>query len=111
MQRIVDQALDALVKELGFTGRDFGVAIHGNRIIAGLVFKHLHMKDYQDPQANFDTLLDGSAISDATNLYFTRVRDAVNEHYSNAIIPTLFKNQTKCKDLFAACGGSNGTND
>jgi hypothetical protein len=107
VQRSIDHALDALVKELGFTGRDYGVAVHGNRIIAALVCDHLNMKQYQNPQQRaFEGLFVGNTVSDATKLYFARLRDAVTEHYGNAIIPTLFENQTKCKHLFDVCVGS-----
>jgi hypothetical protein len=108
VQRWVDLALDVLLKEIGLTGREYGVAIHGNRIIAALVFDNLNIKKYQNPQEDFEAVVAGKTISDTTKLYFARLRDAVVADYGNAIIPTLFKNQTKCRQLFEVCGTKGG---
>jgi hypothetical protein len=103
-QRKIDQCLDALMKELGLdSGRDYGVAVHGNRMIAALVFNGLDIKHHRNPQSDFDTLLNGNAIADLTRQSYLALRDAVAERYANAMIPTLFKNLTKCRDLFAVC--------
>lgn len=105
-QRLIDAALDSLTKELGFTGRDSGVAVHGNRMIAALAMDSMDIRKFHNPQEDFDTVITDDAVAAATKDHFTRLRDAVNSHYGNAIIPTLFKNQTKCKDLFQACKSS-----
>jgi AIPR protein len=103
-QRVIDQSLDTLVKKLGLnSGRDYGVAIHGHRIIAALVFDELNIKQYENSQVNFEALLKNNTILPLAEKYYTRLRDSVAERYGNAIIPTLFKNLTKCRELVEMC--------
>jgi len=40
--------------------------------------------------------------------HYERVRDVVAAHYGNAIIPTLFKNLTKCRDIVQKCQEKSG---
>jgi hypothetical protein len=103
-QRKIDQALDSLLKDLGVAaGRDYGVAVHGNRLIAALVFDAIKIKDYKDPEKDFAALFAGGEISKLTRDYHARVRKVLADDYANALIPTLFKNQTKCKDVMEKC--------
>jgi AIPR protein len=104
MQRAIDLALETILREVGpGTGREYGIAIHGNRILSALVFDQMNIKTYKDPQAVFDSLLEGGKILDATRSNYGRLKTAVAQSYGNAIIPTLFKNVTKCKELRTKC--------
>jgi hypothetical protein len=104
LQRSIDRALETILKEIGLTtGREYGIGVHGNRMISALVFQHVNAKAYKDPQADFDKLLAGDAALETTRTYYARLKDAVAAKYGNALIPTLFKNQTKCKDLYQVC--------
>jgi hypothetical protein len=103
-QRKIDKALDGILKKLGAkSGREYGVAVHGNRLIAALVFAHLKPKQFANPQFQFDEATKDSLISEVTNTYYEKLRDALATHYPNAIVPTLFKNLTKCKHLAEVC--------
>jgi hypothetical protein len=104
-QRKIDHALEAVLKDLGVSaGRDYGVAVHGNRLIASLVFDALKIRDYQtDPSKELETLLAGDSILKSTRDYHGRIRTILADYYGNALIPTLFKNQTKCKDIVDRC--------
>jgi hypothetical protein len=113
VQRKIDESLDTLLNTMGVnSGREYGVAVHGNRIIASLVFSAVDIQSYKNPDADFASLLPSDAITSHTKQSFERVRDVLADHYSNALIPTLFKNQTKCKDIVIkvsvapAAGGS-----
>lgn len=104
IQRKIDQSLEVLVKELGVnSGREYGIAIHGNRIVAALVLADLRIKEYKNPDIEFDKLLRGNTIPEITRTHYERVRDVVNANYDKAILPTLFKNLTKCKDIEQKC--------
>ncbi len=103
-QRAIDRALETILREIGLTsGREYGIGVHGNRMISALVFQHINVKDYRDLRAGFDTLLAGDRVLEATRTFYGRLKDAVAATYGNALIPTLFKNQTKCRDLFQMC--------
>ena len=104
LQRAIDRALEAILKEIGLTsGREYGIAVHGNRLLAALTLQKLKVKDYKNLQADLETLLTGNAVLDVTRVCYVRLRDEVAIQYSNAIIPTLFKNQSKCRQLFQTC--------
>jgi hypothetical protein len=104
-QRAIDQGLESIIKDLGTnSGRDYGVAVHGNRIVAALVFEHLKIREYRDPQNDFEALFKSTEIIDRTRMFYDRLRNAAAKYYPNAMIPTLFKNLSKCKDLAAKCG-------
>jgi len=108
-QRKIDQSLEALVTDLGLnSGREYGVAVHGNRIIAALVFAALRIKDFKDPDKEFGGLLKDETIRQLTQEHYEFVRDVVAAHYGNAIIPTLFKNLSKCRDIVQKCQEKSG---
>jgi hypothetical protein len=110
VQRKIDQSLDALLKAMGVnSGREYGVAVHGNRLIASLVFAALKISDYKDPDKDLSSLLANDAISAATGHFCDLVRQIIAADYSNALIPTLFKNQTKCKDIVQKCNDETST--
>jgi hypothetical protein len=100
VQRLIDRGLDTMVTTDALAGRDLGLAVHGNRMMAAMVFRTLPIGRFGDP--SFDL---GSAFSDAQALSavrsaYARLRGELDATYPNAIIPTLFKNMTKCTDLF-----------
>jgi hypothetical protein len=104
VQRKIDHCIDALIKELGLnSGRDYGVAVHGNRMVSALVFSSLNMAEHRNPQSHFDSLLAGDVIANFTKTAYLSLKDAVADRYGNAMIPTLFKNLSKCRELFDAC--------
>ncbi len=106
VQRKIDQELDLLLKDLGVAaGRDYGVAVHGNRLIAALVFDAIKIKDFKDPGNDLAALPVSQEISTLTSEYHGRVRNVLAEDYANALVPTLFKNQTKCKNVIEKCTG------
>ncbi len=74
-----------------------------NRLISALVFDAIKIKDYKDPDKDFAALLAADSISSLTRDYQARVRKVLADDYANALIPTLFKNQTKCKDVIEKC--------
>jgi hypothetical protein len=109
LQRAIDRTLETILREIGLTsGREYGIGVHGNRMISALVFQHVNVKDYKELQADFNTLLAGDRVVEATRMFYGRLKDAVAATYGNALIPTLFKNQTKCRDLFEICLNEGG---
>ena len=100
-QRKIDKALtQVIIQHHLSTGKGFGVAVHGNRVIAALVFTSLGAKQFGSPQFPFDTEITEARINAEVEKYFMKLKDALGQHYPNAIIPTLFKNLSKCKHLY-----------
>jgi hypothetical protein len=101
-QRKIDKALSQVIAQHKlWTGRGYGVAVHGNRVIAALVFASLGASQFASPQFAFDPNVTDVRIYAEVENHFTKLKDVLGKHYPNAIIPTLFKNLSKCKHLFA----------
>ena len=93
VQRKIDARLEAILKSLGVdSGRDSGIAVHRNRLIAMLVFRILDSKQFLNANYPFETSTSMSSISMSTEAYYGKLRDQVAIHYGNAIISRLFKN-------------------
>ena len=54
VQRKIDAALERIVKRPETLGRDFGIAIHGNRLVASMVFKKIGTARFSEPDFKFD---------------------------------------------------------
>lgn len=101
-QRLVDKALTNCLRKHGW-GRGYGVAIHGNRMIAAMVFAKLDAKSFASITFPFDSAISEDIVLTQVEHYFGKLKDALEIHYKNAIIPTLFKNLTKCRHLYEVC--------
>jgi hypothetical protein len=83
------------------TGRDLGVAVHGNRMISAVVFQILPLRSFGNPAFDFTAAVTKPQLLAYVREAYTKLKAALDVSYPNAIIPTLFKNMTKCTDLFA----------
>jgi hypothetical protein len=68
--------------------------------VAALVFTNLGAKQFANPQFGFDGYVTEGRVYSDVEEFFTKLKDALGKHYPNAIIPTLFKNLSKCKHLY-----------
>ncbi|GGD99655.1 AIPR family protein [Planktosalinus lacus] len=98
-QRIIDQAIKEIENTLE-QGRDQGIIIHGNRIISLLIFEGLNTKKYQTGKFNFDKPELLISMGEKVKEFFELLKIEIDRNYSNAIIPTLFKNGTKCQKIY-----------
>ena len=73
--------------------------MHGNRIVAALVFSSLPTAKFKDPSFEFETAASSTAITQLVDEKLEKLVEKFETHYSNSIIPTLFKNQHKCDHL------------
>jgi len=103
VQRKIDKELEKISKDSSLSGRDAGIAIHGNRLIAAMVFLKMESKKFSDFSFDYDAITTDVNVSNFTIQYFTILKDFIELKYENAIIPTLFKNLSKCKNLFQLC--------
>ena len=102
LQRSTDAALAAHLQTLADAPREMSIGIHGNRIIAYLVFSKISQRELSDISIPIDELVRNHAISQKTVEAFCTVRDEVSRNYPNSIIPTLFKNLSKCRAIVEA---------
>lgn len=100
--RGIEKALQKRVSELPKrSGREYGLLIHGNRIITMMVMTKLRLgAEALKP----DFTMDGVDLESTVNEIVTLLRDNLESRYPDAMMGTLFKNQTKCRSLVDSCG-------
>jgi hypothetical protein len=99
-QRLIDKGIDQMSSSDGLTGRDLSVAVHGNRMISAVVFQALPLHSFGSPSFDFDYRITQPLILELVREAYSKLKAALDETYPNAIIPTLFKNMSKCSDLY-----------
>lgn len=98
VQRQIDQKLEE-ISDRYKSGRDYGIAIHGNRIIASMVFRALKASNLKDPSIDFKTTFAPKEVGQAAERSYMLLKELVEKKYPGAMLPTLFKNATKCQSL------------
>ncbi|WP_027938136.1 AIPR family protein [Anaeroarcus burkinensis] len=96
-QRIIDKCIEKIVSEK--EGRDYSIAVHGNRIISLLVFEKIRVSKDTNSLIKNDLKNTEEEIASLVKYYYCKLKENIDLSYSNAILPTLFKNKTKCEDL------------
>jgi hypothetical protein len=84
--------------------RESKILTYGNRLIAALVFSKIAVNRFNDPKFDFEKEVDGVKISAIVVPVTYGVVMHVQRFFSNAMIPTFFKNQTKCREVFEIVG-------
>lgn len=78
-------------------GRENQIGIHGNRLIAHLVFQALPKDALNDPSTNMEDLLD--SVPALVEQMYKRVVEVVTASYPTNYLASLFKNASRCKDI------------
>lgn len=96
VMRVVDGLLAQ--REKGLEGRDRMVAVHGNLMVAHLVFRRLPVKDFDEEDLDLNTVKTAAKIEAEAAL--KQLTEAVVQHVPpTAYLNSFFKNATKCKSL------------
>jgi hypothetical protein len=97
MQRRIDRAIGGSSKR---TGRwDYKLTVHGNRLTAALTFEALPVSKFKDPSYDPSSAISDSEIDALVDKRLEVLGKLLQDHYPNAMIPTLFKNLKKCEHL------------
>jgi hypothetical protein len=99
-QRMIDRGLEQMCALDDLVGRDLGLAVHGNRMISAMVFRTIPLARFGDPAFDYATDITQSQMLTEVRNAYASLKAALDTSYPNAIIPTLFKNLSKCTDLF-----------
>ena len=89
-----------MVLEDGLMGRDLGLVVHGNRMVSATCFGKLPLARFGDPAFDYTSNVTQTNLLVAVRHAYAKLKTAVDTSFPNAIIPTLFKNQTKCTGLY-----------
>ena len=102
-QRLIDEAIDKQRPRYRKL-RESKILTYGNRLIAALVFSKLPINHFNDPKFDFDGTVDSTLVTGIVHGVVYAVVMHVQRFFSNAMIPTFFKNQTKCREVFEIVG-------
>ena len=94
VEKLIAQKTESLGRK---SGKDYGILVHGNRMIASLVFDKIDVSktDIMDPSTvNLDSVFTET---------FTKMVTAVNTQFADNFLATLFKNKTKCDTIKTLC--------
>lgn len=97
IQRVIDKELQIIGKDRD--GKDYSISVHGNRIIALLVFKHINPLMLRTPTFSFTSFIAETDIRNIVSENYELLIQIINDLYDNAVIPTLFKNLKKCQHI------------
>lgn len=98
LQRSIDRELQIIGKDKD--GRDYSISVHGNRIVALLVFEEITSKEMlKSPSFNVETYLKEVDLNSTVLKNYEILVQIINDKYDNSVIPTLFKNLKKCQHI------------
>jgi hypothetical protein len=97
INELLKSCIDSLPKK---SGRDYGLLVHGNRLISLLTMKN------GDPIKNMKDIastIDEEYIKNTMDKSIVSMKKVLEKDYTENILGTLFKNNTKCEDIFNKC--------
>lgn len=97
VQRIIDKELQLIGKDKG--GKDYSISVHGNRVVAYLVFKEFNPADLKSPTFDIEKFIEEIRLKDKVYENYNLLVQLINDLYDNAVIPTFFKNFRKCQHV------------
>lgn len=98
VQRRIDLIIDSKIKKEE-DGRMGGLLIHGNRLLSMFIFNDINVNRLKNPSFNVKDGIADSYLSEALVKYFNTLYYIFDNEYKNAVIPTFFKNHTKCQNI------------
>jgi hypothetical protein len=100
IQRLIDRSIEKSVAALSdVRGRSYSVFVHGNRMIASDIFSQIPKQKLIDPAASIDDVSAPAYIDSLVLAAHDRLFTRLEAKYPGSVIPTLFKNASKCKVL------------
>ena len=93
--RAIESALEA--ERATRSGRERQIGVHGNRLIAHMVFQKLPYGALTDTNTDMNKLLASVAILTAEK--YKRVAEVIQADYPANYLASLFKNASRCKDI------------
>ncbi|MFD2937079.1 AIPR family protein [Spirosoma flavum] len=94
IENVLKREIAALLKR---SGRKYGILIHGNRMIELLTIKKLNIKKDLD---TIDYIVDGDNVTAKVMEVIDDIHEFIETSYPESFLATLFKNTTKCTELF-----------
>ncbi len=93
INEFLKEEIDSLPKKMG---RRYGLLVHGNRLVSLLTMKK---GNFLENIKNITSKIDEKLIKDTMDIVVESVQKILEKDYTENILGTLFKNNTKCEDI------------
>lgn len=98
--RALEKWIEAKKKVTKRSGPSWGALVHGNRILASVVFSKYGASKLSQPIRDYSTAFVQTDIDALCEHAYGKIVAAVNEHYAGKVLAVLFKNPTMSKHVF-----------
>lgn len=98
IQRLIDEAILKLINEKKQTNYEKSFYSYGNRLIAMKIFDDLPKKEFSRPEFDIKTI-EYDFIQNVKK-YHDKIMEIIEKEYPNSVIPILFRNFTKCGNVY-----------
>lgn len=103
ISRVVEIRISSLIRGLERrSGKKHGVLVHGNRLLAALVFSKLPFRA-ELAKETFEAAQNVGAINELVDEVAECLADEVERRFPDNFMAVVFKNPSKCDELFKAC--------
>ncbi|KZL27001.1 hypothetical protein [Pseudovibrio sp. Ad37] len=97
IEAIISGEISKLEKK---SGKEYGLLVHGNRIIALMAMKD---SGVQQLARDYAYCVDEQRLSGSVMLSIQKINSFIHEKYPEKVLGTLFKNVSICKELYQHC--------
>jgi hypothetical protein len=98
--RSIEKWIEVKKKTTKRSGPAWGALVHGNRILASVVFAKYGASKLSQPIKDFSTSFKQTDIDPLCEYAYIRIVAAINTHYAGKFLAVLFKNPTMSKHVF-----------
>lgn len=98
IQRRVDTLIEKKTKALDDT-REKSVLIHGNRLLSMFIFQELNPLKLRSTDIDYTKTIADHDLEKILDKYFKTFYYIFEIEYPTAVVPTFFKNSTKCQGI------------
>jgi hypothetical protein len=100
VQREIESWIEAKKKSLPKkSGVNWGVLVHGNRILASAVYSKIDASSLKHPISKFPAILPTLNVASICDDVYAKMVTAIQDHYSGKFLAVLFKNLTMSKHV------------
>lgn len=97
IERWIDKKKLSISKK---SGARWGVLVHGNRVLAAVVFKKIGIEKLSQPISDFQLAISSINLSDACEDAHSKMVASIERNYPGKFLAVLFKNPTMSKNVF-----------
>jgi AIPR protein len=98
--RGIEKWIELKKKTTKRSGPAWGALVHGNRILASVVFVQYGSSKLSNPIKDFTASFKQADIEPLCEQAYSKIVAAINTHYSGKFLAVLFKNPTMSKHVF-----------